>query len=89
MSTERSEVLTIYRVYLLTHLTFVLSYRRPILVWRKSANKQRLIKETNEQTPALHRAASIAHLKRKDAPSAPRRAASIGSSHLYEKWRST
>ena len=29
------------------HLTFVLSYRRPTLVWLKSLNKQRLIKETN------------------------------------------
>ena len=29
------------------HLTFVLSYRRPTLVWHKSLNKQCLIKEIN------------------------------------------
>ena len=31
----------------IVNLTFILSYRRPTLVWHKSVNKQLLIKETN------------------------------------------
>ena len=38
---SNSVILSLY------HLTFVLSYRRPTLVWHKLAIKQHLIKETN------------------------------------------
>ena len=74
------------------HLTFVLSYRRPTLVSRKSANKQCLMKETTINNYRLHIEPLVPTLKvTHDPPPVPRRAAgaarwNVPRSRFFPQW---